>query len=381
MHKLLEEKITQHFGSLEAVPDELQGFIKELDDAYKQVYASEPTSGDSPKLAERFKDFFEKSGNFAKSLGGTNQPNGDAALTPISIRGQEIGALGVANDPEKPLTEDEKNLLESVSIQVAEALERARLFEESQRSAAELAVLNQSASAFSESLDINAIVENIYKYASQLMDTEEFFVALYGARENELTFPLAIHKGQQVTENHPHWEHWQPRPADAGLTGHIVSSRRSLLLGENARDYLESAGLDFRQHAGETQSWLGVPILFGDRVLGVIAAQSDTEANLYNERHLDLLTALAGQAAIAMENTQLFQQEQARAEQERMVRTITDLVRRGGNKEAILRITLEELSKVLKADESVIRLGTKQQLLEASHVGFDKTRQLPDLQD
>ena len=102
----------------------------------------------------------------------------------------------------------------------------------------------------------------------------------------------------------------------------------------------------------------------GDQVLGVITVQCDTEPGLYNQHDLDLLSTIASQAAVALNNIRLFHQEQERAEQERLVRTITDKVRRGTSTKQIMQIAIEELSQVLGAEVSSIQLGTVDQLID-----------------
>ncbi|MDH5506744.1 MAG: GAF domain-containing protein, partial [Anaerolineae bacterium] len=289
----------------------------------------------------------------------------DSFVKSLQVRGETIGSLGILSDPDRPLEEDEIDLLEAISTQVAEALERARLFEQSQRSASELSVLNKMGNAFTESLDEKAIIENILVYASQLIDTTNFYVSFYNEPENEISFPLVIEDGQRLTPGHPGWVNWQPRQAGEGLTEHIIHTRQPILLQDNPVDRLADMGVHYIQHGSDTQSWLGVPLTIGDRILGTLAAQSDTTPRLYTARHLDLLTAVASQAAIALENARLFHQVQSRAEQERLVRTITDRVRRGGDTKAILRITMEELNQALKTKKSGIRLGTAEQLINS----------------
>ncbi|MEK6221891.1 MAG: GAF domain-containing protein, partial [Chloroflexota bacterium] len=192
---------------------------------------------------------------------------------PMAVRGEVIGAIGIKDDPDNPLNEEEQNLLESITEEVAEALERARLFESSQRSAAELKILNDMGNAFTESLNELAIVENIYIYAARLFPVEEFFVALYEKEDNMVTFPLAMHQGKRVDENHPNWNHWQPREPGIGLTGHIIREHMPILIENNAEKVLTDLNIPFESHGDLTQSWLGVPMALGDRLLGVISAQ------------------------------------------------------------------------------------------------------------
>ena len=294
---------------------------------------------------------------------GQEIPSQDAIQNPLEIRGEVIGALGISTDPDQPLTQEEIRLLESISNEVAEALERARLFETSQRSASELAVLNEMGAAFAQAEDEEFITQNIYQYTSKLMETPLFYVALYHEEDEMISFPFVISEGERVTKDHPEHDQWYSRSADTGLTGYIIQNKIPILLDSDAEKNLEELGLPFLRFGERTDSWLGVPMILGDRILGVISVQSETAPNLYNRHHLDLLTTIASQAAVAINNTRLFNQEQERAKQERTVRMITDKVRRGADTRSIMQIALEELSEVLHADVSVIQLGSQEQLL------------------
>ncbi|KAA3643459.1 MAG: GAF domain-containing protein [Chloroflexi bacterium] len=293
---------------------------------------------------------------------GTGSPK-DSIIKKLQVRGEVIGGLGVREEQDKPLDEEEQALLDSVTLQVAEALERARLFEQSQRSAAELAVLNEMGNSFTEDLDEASIIENTHLYASRLIKSPGFMIALYNREENQISFPLVVQSDGRVWPDHPDSKHYQPRPANTGIVGHIIQNRQPILIDDKAEERLRGLGIEYTHHGGDTQSWLGVPMALGERVLGVIVVQSEDTPNLFNEHDLELLSAIASQSAIAIDNARLLQLEQARAEQERLVRTITDKVRRGGDRQTILKIALEELGKVLGADESIVQLGTREQLL------------------
>lgn len=307
---------------------------------------------------------YDQNLNSAVPLESEFQPV-DPIKKPLQIRGEVIGTIGVSTDSDQPLSAEEKNLLESISSEVAEALERARLFETSQRSASELAVLNEMGAAFAQAENEEFITENIYKYASKLMETPEFYVSLYHEEEQMISFPYVVTQGERVIEGHPEFQQWYSRPVGTGLTGYIIEKKLPILIDSNAEKTLKELGLPFLRFGQETHSWLGVPIIIGDRVLGVISVQSEEVPNLYNRHHLDLLTTIASQAAVAINNTRLFNQEQERAHQERTVRTITDKVRRGTDTHNIMQIALKELSQVLDADIASIQLGSQEDLLNA----------------
>lgn len=296
----------------------------------------------------------------ALTNGASNQETN--LIKPMLVQGQEIGSIGIHTDPSQPLTPEEQSLLDEITTEVSEALERARLFEASQRSAAELAILNEMGNAFTEALNERAIIDNIFTYVAKLMEVDDFFVALFDEENQMISFPLVYIENQIMQPDHPRASDWYPREAGSGLTGYIISNRQPVLIEANAEEVLTNLSLPFIQAGEMTQSWVGVPMTVGERVLGVINVQSDETAGLYNDHHLDLLTSIASQASIAIDNARLFEQEQSRAQQERLVRTITDRVRRGTDRNMILQIALEEIGNAMGAKKSMIKLGTPDQL-------------------
>jgi PAS domain S-box-containing protein len=78
--------------------------------------------------------------------------NGHAVATPLSVRGEIIGRLGIEADPDQPMAPEDEALLQSISVQVAEALESARLFEQTQIRAAEV----EEARSF-----LDSVIENL----------------------------------------------------------------------------------------------------------------------------------------------------------------------------------------------------------------------------
>jgi PAS domain S-box-containing protein len=109
------------------------------------------------------------------------------------------------------------------------------------------------------------------------------------------------------------------------------------------------------------QSLVVFPLVVGGQWFGVITGQTSTTLTL-TEDELRQISSLIDQAATVIQNQRLLAQAQARIEQERRVRVITDKIRRGADREAILRIAREEIGQMLNATESVAILGTQAQL-------------------
>ena len=98
------------------------------------------------------------------------------------------------------------------------------------------------------------------------------------------------------------------------LSDYVIRNKVSLLLnGDDITEQQEKLGVRFvgLGDAKPAKSWLGAPLLYGNQILGAVVVQSVDRPFLYTETHRRLLTAVASQAAIAIQNARLFEQTQA----------------------------------------------------------------------
>lgn len=219
----------------------------------------------------------------------------------LRIGGETLGRIYVAYTEEHDFLDEESALLGDIARRVSRYVENQRLLRETQTRARELAVLNEMSRELAARLDVDVMIENLYRHTSHLMDVTSFYVALYDPETNQVSFPLSVEDGERVS--------WQPRQAGRGLTEHVIRSREPLLIKENvAARVKELTGVE--AIGRDAEAWLGVPMLIGERVIGMIAVQSYTTPRLYDERHRDLLSAIVSQAAIAIDNARLLRQTQ-----------------------------------------------------------------------
>ncbi len=208
-------------------------------------------------------------------------------------------------------TQDEQLLVKQVADQLSLALENARLFQETQARAEELSVLNEMGRELSTKLDTTAIAEIVYRYTSRLMDTSNFFVTLYDEKNKEKSYPLVFEEGRRI--------HLSPsKLGNRGFSDYIIRNKKIVFAPNDVLGYMKLLGIEFVPLAEDdtpSQSWLGVPLLIGDRILGLIAVQSVQTPNLYDAHDRDILATIASQAAIAIENARLFQEAQQRAQE------------------------------------------------------------------
>jgi len=107
------------------------------------------------------------------------------------------------------------------------------------------------------------------------------------------------------------------------------------------------------------KSWLGVPLIIGDEILGVLTVQDIEREYAFDEEDSRLLTTLASQVAVAIRNARLIGSIRKQADQQRLLFELTEKIRRSVDMDTILATTASELGKVLGARRAQIdiRIG------------------------
>ena len=156
-------------------------------------------------------------------------------------------------------------LFSTIGTQAATTIQNARLFQEARLRATELAALNELSQTLAAQLSVNQVLHEVWQGVSHLLDTTNFYIALYDREREEVSFP--INASESVLD-----KEIEVMPADQGLTGYIIRTRQPLLIAEDTTKRVEELGLD--NVGGNSQSYLGVPLILGEQVLGVMAIQS-----------------------------------------------------------------------------------------------------------
>ncbi len=271
----------------------------------------------------------------------------------MHVAGERVGQVTIAYTEDREFINEESALLGDIIRRVSGYIENRRLFRQTQARAQEQTILTEMGRALSARLDVQAVVENVYQHAARLVDTTNFYIALYDVQHNEISFPLYTQEGEIIQV--------KGRPFGGGLTEHVIQTCEPLLIRENVNAQLDELGIEMIGR--ESFSWLGVPMTVGEQVIGVISIQSHTVPNLYDKHDQDLLSAIASQAAIAIMNANLFEQTQAAlGETEKQARRMTMLnemsVQWSGapSMEEVYKIAAVQIREIISADRVSIAL-------------------------
>ena len=161
-------------------------------------------------------------------------------------------------------------------------------------------------------LDLGTLLQHIVDAAQELTESEEASLLLYDPQTNQLYFQAATgpldEKDKQTAV-----------PADQSIAGWIFTHGEPLLVEDAKNDPRFFREVDVLTRF-QTRSILGVPLLAKDKTLGVIEVVNKRKGT-FQEMDLRLLQSLAAQAAIAIENSRLFQQSDLVAEMVHELRT------------------------------------------------------------
>ncbi len=257
---------------------------------------------------------------------------------PIIVGDDLIGIISAQSYQKGAYGDRERQFLLTVANQVAVAIQNARLFREREQRLAELAILNEIGQALSSALELGDLVEVVHQQVGRIFSTTNFYIALYDERADEWETFYQIEEGQRLPP--------QRHKVRAGLTGNIIRRKVPLLFRTAAEldAFQESEGV---QRLGRPAlSWLGVPLIAADKVVGVMAIQSYERENVYNEQDLALFSTIAAQAAIAIDNARLFQERERRITELAILNEISTALSSALDLDRLLETVHQQVSRV-----------------------------------
>ncbi|MGH2445770.1 MAG: GAF domain-containing protein [Candidatus Limnocylindria bacterium] len=257
---------------------------------------------------------------------------------PILVGERVLGVISIEREEAHAFDDADERLLSTLASSLGVALENARLFDETKRLLveteqrnAELAVVNEIGAALAKQLEFDAIIELVGERIRGIFQTDSIFIGIYDAASQTVTFPYSIEEDER--------DEMPPLKIGEGLTSQILLSKQPIRMGT----FEESIGMGAITSGLDTQAWLGVPILAGDRAIGVIALES-LEVNRFSEADERLLSTLASTMGVALENARLFDEtKRLLAETDRRAAelAIVNSVQRGLSAELEIRAMYE----------------------------------------
>src|SRR5260221_2466617 len=216
-----------------------------------------------------------------------------------------LGCIAVATtDTTISYSEDQVRIFWNIADLAATAIYKTRLFGQTEERARQMKVLNDISSRLaSEFENLDVLLQVITESAVEILRGEAGSLLLRDEATSDLVFQLAVGgSGQGLVGSRI--------PAGSGIAGTVVQTGRYMIVNDTQQDNRWFGEVSRDKGAPRkfaTRAILAVPLTTRAGVIGVLEVINKLDGTPFVEDDVNLLTAFAGQAAVAIENARLFQ--------------------------------------------------------------------------
>lgn len=286
---------------------------------------------------------------------------------PLQSNGVTYGVLDAKSNRLHGFDAQSAATLETLASQIATALENIHLYRSTLSSTDQFAALHWAGQAIiNAGMELERIYTAIHTATIKLMYAEAFVIALLNEEQACIDIVYLVDRGQRYPPEH--------LPLGYGVSGRVIATGEPVFI----LDLEQSKNLELR-HFGTSASVcsvLAVPLRLGDKVLGMLSAQSYHQHahTLAHQHHLEILAAYA---SIAIENARLFKAAQDRNTELEALRQASLHVTSSLELDEVLRAILENVLKLIPADDTVIFLYDGERLRFGAAQWRTKTQPQP----
>jgi len=212
---------------------------------------------------------------------------------PLIAKNKVIGVLDVEAGTPGAFNEEHKRLLTLFASRIAVGIENARLYTRVARQAKQLTLLTEISRELTSILNLDQLLKRVADLVARIIDYEMFSILLL-----DPTGQLLQHRFSLRFKESVHLKH--EVPIGRGLVGYAAQSGQAVLAPDVSKDprYIMANP--------ETHSELCVPLIYKEKVIGVLDIEH-TRRGYFNDDHVRIMTTMAAQVAIAIENATLYE--------------------------------------------------------------------------
>jgi signal transduction histidine kinase/CheY-like chemotaxis protein len=312
-------------------PREIIGFRRQVMETNQPVVVTH----DLARLAEA-------AGQPAQLVG---EPAQSAIFAPLALGDEVLGVISLQNlDREHAFSDGDVSLLTTIAASLSVALHTGRLIDETRQRVSELGTINEVGAAITAQLEVDPLLALVGDKARAAFDADIAYVALLDEESGMIEFPYYVEMGSDAPQ--------EPLPLGTGLTSRVIERREALLLNDEA----DWARLGQRGVGTRARSWLGVPIIAGERVIGAMSVQSLRQAGRFTAADQSLLATIAANVGVAVQNARLYAETRRHAEEMAALAEVGREVSATLDLSVVLELVAERAKSLLDADTGAVFL-------------------------
>jgi signal transduction histidine kinase/putative methionine-R-sulfoxide reductase with GAF domain len=218
---------------------------------------------------------------------------------PLNAGAETIGALSLGcTDPTVEYTAEQESLLQAIADQVAGALVKARLLQETERRARQLTSLNDVTRQLTSTLETEPLLQSILQSAVEILNCQAGSLLLVDETNDELVFRSVVSPVASDLMG-------KRMPADRGVAGKSMKTGEPIIVNDVSR-FPEWFSKPDKDTGFSTHGLLVIPLKIKDRVIGVIEVINKKDGSIFSKEDQELLSTFAPQAAVAIDNARLY---------------------------------------------------------------------------
>lgn len=287
----IEEKYSYENGDRTLLtPYQAIGFGKRLIESREVILVNKNVAEESKKYG-------------SKTLGGS--PAKSLVFVPM-IEGEQVtGLISLQNmDRENAFSDSDVSLLKTLANSMTVALKSAELFDETNRllketeqRTAELSVINSVQGGLAKELHMQGVYELVGDKLSEVMHTLDIDIRLFSPETNQVFYPYMRDRGEKIDV---------PPGELKGMSRYVYETHETLIINENLPDRMAEFGSFLIPGTQMEKSFMAVPILAGNKTLGMVSMSNYEKENAFSDSEVRLLQTVVSAMSVALENARLF---------------------------------------------------------------------------
>jgi sigma-B regulation protein RsbU (phosphoserine phosphatase) len=266
------------------------GYAREVAERVK-IKIGEGVTGQAAKRGEAI--LVDDVSKHPEYISGAPDVRSELAI-PLIVKNKVIGVLNLETHEAGRFTDEHKRLLTLIGSRMAVGIENARLHTRTTKQARTLVLLNEIARELTSILNVDELLKRIAELLSRLIDYQMFSILMVDAAGEKLQHRFSLRFQENIQLKHD-------VPLGDGLVGYAARHRQAVLVPDVSKDPR------YILLNPETRSELAVPLIYKDKVIGVLDLEH-TKRGFFTDDHNRTVTTLAAQVAIALENARLYEE-------------------------------------------------------------------------
>lgn len=292
-----------------------------------------------------------KSGHTVRVKGSENETQ---LIAPLMVYGQVVGMIGLGGEnPQHEWSAEEVTIVETVTHQVALALDNARLLEETQLRSDQLRLLQEITAAAASHVRLDEMLNDVAQRLRFGFDSLYCNVALFDPGKRTTTIVTSASREISTVS---------PVGITFPLQGNFIierinQTRKTIVVNDILHTEPTKALQELMGQHG-TQTLVVIPLVSRGELIGTITLEEGNPKRKFDNDDLRLMDQISLQIAAAIDVARSFEQAVQRAERERRLSEITGQIRSTLDIDAVIKTAVREVQRSLGLPEVIIRLGT-----------------------